>query len=622
MAAFSLLAGGLGAATLTLDYALQYQTLEGLGSSTRTGDSHLKQAANQDYYIQDFGASMFRVFMDYTAMPNAKSPAASINYETDFNLTGAAKWNEIPIELKTRYPDLRLIGTFWSPPAWMKASGATDGGDPATNVLLSQYEDHYAYFLAESIRLFDEHFQAPLYALSIQNELLFDEPYASCIWTPEQYFRVVKKLCQILDQRGVEIILFGPEHMTKDYGRALDFLRPLLADPVTAPYFQVAAAHGYTNGVEGDANPTSASQFWDKAASPNNLRFWMTETSGDPHTWDGALDGVAGAVHNALVYGHASAYTYWLANHESVSHGEELFEAMQPTKKSYAFQHFCKYIRPGAIRVALDPANDSQLNVSAWIHPIDGTMTAVLLNRYSGSRQVDLTVLHETGIDQFTAHRTSSTDNFARLTPLAIDTTGLVSFVMPARSMVTLQGTGGSFPLPEYAIDPEVLWVPAEGGTFPVTVTPSLPGFRWLAESNKVWAKITEGADVTGPGTVQVKVTATIGETPREALLTIANRTVKLTQSPPNLLTTGMTDLGGGWKWGAFGFFYDAWYPYLWVYGLGGWVYVLNTNGTTDGFFVYDYRRAQWGWSGPSMYPIYYLLDGSGQFHRLDQFED
>ncbi|MGE5558496.1 MAG: hypothetical protein ACM3WV_07770, partial [Bacillota bacterium] len=48
---------------------------------------------------------------------------------------------------------------------------------------------------------------------------------------------------------------------------------------------------------------------------------------------------------------------------------------------TYAFKHFSRYIRPGAVRLNCTPDNPNGISVSAFRHTGNNTLTIVLVNK-------------------------------------------------------------------------------------------------------------------------------------------------------------------------------------------------------------------------------------------------
>lgn len=420
---------------VTLDYTETRQHIDGFGSSTRQEDQLMRREADQIYYLETFGASIYRQFMSSFAMPLT----TNVNQITPdrFDEEAFLDSAEIGIELKQRDPRLKLVGSVWSPPGWMKVSGSAVDGDqqPEANILREDREDHFAaYMVAWALKMRDD-YNAPFYALSIQNEPQFNQFYPSCFYSYEQYARVLGKVGVALEEAGLgDIKLFGPEDMTDSWPRARSYLNQIVANEDANRALKIIASHGYLDGVEADNSTTSASNYYNRVVRVFNRPYWMTETSGDPHTWDGAMS-VASRVHNSLVLGQASAFIYWLVNHESPFHGEELFEAGVPQKKAFAFQHFSKPVRPGAYRVELAGDVD-QVDLSAFIHEDDETLVINAINRRSSSVSIDVTLPYDPGASLFQVYRTTDSLDYEQIDAETL-IGGTLATTLPARSITS-----------------------------------------------------------------------------------------------------------------------------------------------------------------------------------------
>jgi hypothetical protein len=62
-----------------------------------------------------------------------------------------------------------------------------------------------------------------------------------------------------------------------------------------------------------------------------------------------------------------------------------------------------------------------------------------------------------------------------------------------------------------------------------------MAGCGWTASSNASWLTIASGAPATGTGTVKYSAPANTTGTPRTATLTIAGKTVTITEAPSSV---------------------------------------------------------------------------------------
>ncbi len=620
-----LLASSLAQAAISIDHSLTYQTIRGIGSSTRTADPAMRTDAFQNHYLNEFGASAFRTWLPYDIIGPTANPA-DIKYE-NFNESAVEASLRIAIDLKTKKPDLYLIGTFWTPPGWMKVSGqsnGTNGSNSSINVLREDREDHFAKFVVEVALMLRDKYGTPLDALCIQNELRFDTFYGSCVYTPEQYTRVFKKVVQAFQAENYEMKFFGPEHMTADDPNNKIYIDPIMADPEIEPYMAFFAAHGYTNGVEGDTDPASATRFWDRLSFPYKREFWMTETSGEPHSWTGALDNLGGKVMNSLVGGRASLFTYWLANHESTLHEEELFDNGVPQKKSYVFQHFCKYIRPGMVRVSATPATNQQLDVATFVDFETDKMVIVLMNRSTTTRNETISLVQDLDFGTFEAYQTTETTNFVKLPDVEPLSSGSLGLTLPAKSITTLVGTVPGIAPFTFEVATTSIVIPAAAAEIEVNVTPSSPTASWTAikRSTSGWASVSAGALSTGETAATLKFQQNRTANNRTAVFEIAGTDVTVTQLAPGLPTiftdSETADFGSGFKYNKLGFLYDLFYPFIYSWHVGDWLYIHHPDASeANGYFLYNFAATAWGWTAKSVYPYYYFFGEEGTTPEL-----
>ena len=109
------------------------------------------------------------------------------------------------------------------------------------------------------------------YALSMQNEPAFSEPYESCVYYAEELNELITLIGPKLQERGLTTRLFGSEHMFWD--------RSAYAILTENPYLYAYAVHGYTNGVDPDYG--TASEWGELKTIAGSNKVWMTETTAE-----------------------------------------------------------------------------------------------------------------------------------------------------------------------------------------------------------------------------------------------------------------------------------------------------------------------------------------------------
>jgi O-glycosyl hydrolase len=422
---------------------------------------------------------------------------------------------------KAELGDFKVIASLWSPAPWLKVSsgnrisGQTDqtmpqdgaawpfiwngnfaGGKLDTSgTPRAQFDDsalggsgptsaltQFARGVAAYARGFQKTYGVKLYALSLQNELNFEEFYSSCTYPSSAgYIAALKAARRELDQyddlRAIRII--GPEDlmgsdadsMWQHGGNAeptqknLQYLQNIAADSDAADAVDFFAIHSYaTDGASSAGTSASSWDWWlhgwsspPSGGLPANIpgvaaygkKSWMTETSGEDEAWlpDGSPTrgafSVALKIHQALTAGQESAWLYWQLTNGGAAGNYALTDAKQRAgaTKYIAAKHFFRYIRPGAVRVNASVSGASGLLASAYVHDAGATLTVVLINEAASDVTASLQPTGApAGIKSFDAYTSSNTQSFAHSTLAASGSATQVS--VPAYGIVTLYGQG------------------------------------------------------------------------------------------------------------------------------------------------------------------------------------
>ena len=357
--------------------------------------------------------------------------------------------------------DFKLFGSHWSPAPWLKlasgnvynAGGANlpvngtpfpfiwlgnfSGGVLDTSgTLRPEFDDsslggtgptsaltQFARCTAAYLRGFQNTYGVPFYAISIQNELDFEEFYNSCFYplTPG-YNAAIKAVRAELDKypdlagikiMGPEDVLGGDAYGMWQYGsggttaaKNLQFLQAVGADTNAAAAESFFCIHGYaSDGVQAVGATPTQWNWWvngwggsPAAGIPANVpgfayygkKSWMTETSGENPAWLNPATGFPGGgawsialrIQQALTAGQESAWAYWQMTDGNPVGTETLTDQATGTNsaKYVAIKHFFRYIRPNSICVNATVSGSTSLTASAFWHVANGTMTVVILN--------------------------------------------------------------------------------------------------------------------------------------------------------------------------------------------------------------------------------------------------
>ena len=107
-----------------------------------------------------------------------------------FNITRDKQNLLLYIKAAMKYrPDLKVWGSPWTPPQWMKTNKVYNNG--GNLVQTSQYETAYALYLAKAVKAYQAE-GINFYMLAFQNEPYAAQPFPSCQWSGAQMRDFVK----------------------------------------------------------------------------------------------------------------------------------------------------------------------------------------------------------------------------------------------------------------------------------------------------------------------------------------------------------------------------------------------------------------------------------------------
>ncbi|UJF31474.1 glycoside hydrolase [Paenibacillus hexagrammi] len=254
-------------------------------------------------------------------------------------------------------------------------------------------------------------------------------------------------------------------------GKYREYIKDMLSDPAFAAKIDnMIGSHSYwsdfASAEQGDRLGYLHDLLWQNLMEVNPAaRYWMTEycilgDGGDVHGSgrdlgiDPALY-MARTIHYDLVKANASAWQWWTAvSKEDYKDGLIYTDYKFPGDKQTIYEskmlwglgNYSKFIRPGAKRVDLQGLADNDptgLMGSAYVNEADNKLTNVYVNYSNEPQSVSIQVTHvPSGYQIFglTPYVTSSTESLAEQPLITPDDQGVFTYIIPARSIVTLSG--------------------------------------------------------------------------------------------------------------------------------------------------------------------------------------
>lgn len=156
---------------------------------------------------------------------------------------GPDRLDVIPVlkEILAINPDIKLMGSPWSPPAWMKDNKDTRGGS-----LLPEFYEAYALYFVKYIQQMAEE-GIIIDAVTVQNEPLHPGNNPSLLMLPEQQAEFIKNhLGPMFEKHGIQtkIIIYDHNADRPDYPISI------LNDPDAKKYIDGSAFHLYGGKIE------------------------------------------------------------------------------------------------------------------------------------------------------------------------------------------------------------------------------------------------------------------------------------------------------------------------------------------------------------------------------------
>jgi glucosylceramidase len=393
-----------GNQTVTVDESITYQPFEGAGASFTDSAAWLMNsagvvsAATRDQAMRDLFDPVNGIGVGFLRNPMGASDLARYNYSyddtccdlNDFSI-GHDLADVVPLtkQAKALNPNIKLMGSPWSAPAWMK-----DNNDFVHRGWLKwEYYPMYAQYFVKYLQAYEAQGLHVDY-VSVQNEPTCcgtdSTGYASMNWNGSGLLEFTKNhLLPAFRNAGITtkvLILDYNWGNYNDLGSVPIADAGLRADPL----FGGIAWHGYGGDV--NLQTTVHNQY-------PSVNAYMTEHSGGTwitnqqredmlnlidytRNWDRswvkwslALD----QEHLPFVGAGCNVCTGLVTVHRNDAvHGQ-----IEKTIEYYTMGHLTKFVKPSAVRIS-SSANGSVPNV-AWKNP-DGSKVLIAYNDTAGSQ--------------------------------------------------------------------------------------------------------------------------------------------------------------------------------------------------------------------------------------------
>ena len=330
------------------------------------------------------------------------------NQPSEFNLN-------IPTAQAAHSLGVTLIASPWSPPPAMKTNNDPVGGelDEAHYDDFAAHLDSFATYMAKN--------DAPIYAISVQNEPDVNVTYESCDYNASQMLKFVKENGQSI---GTKIMAPESAHFDKLLSD------PILNDSAACASLDIVVGHIYGGGLE----PYPLAESMGK-------EIWMTEHLQLGTSWADALS-TANDINDCLRSG-MNAYIWWyiVRFYGPIGDGEiPDYPKGEVTKRGYAMSQFSRFIRPGYWRIESTGNPQDSIFTSAYIDSLSSKVVIVAIN--DSSQALEQTFTFQNGnIEKFTPYVTSQTKNCSQENDILVSNAGF-STSLDAQSVTTFVSSG------------------------------------------------------------------------------------------------------------------------------------------------------------------------------------
>lgn len=395
-----------GGEAVTIDPTQRFQRMHGFGAAMTDASAELFSRLPDDkrraIMAELFGRANGGLGLSFTRLTVGASDFSPAHYSYDDTPGNVAdpELRHFSIEPARKYvlprvrealainPDLKVMISPWSAPAWMKTTRSLIKGK-----LEPQYYDAFAQYLARTVEEFGRE-GVPVSMLTIQNEPDFEPgDYPGMrVDSPDRAIVIGRHVGPVFRDRGLKTEILDYDHNWDNP----EMPTAVLSDPVARQYIAGVAWHCYEGDVPAQSVVHDA--FPDKDS-------WFTECSGGE--WSPKYAEVLGWMTDKLIIGGANNWSrgtlLWNLALDP-AHGphkggcgdcrgvvtiDPQTGAITRNVEYYVLGHASHFVLPGAYRVAATARGDG-VEAAAFLNP-DGSRVAIL-HRQSGEGPVTIAI--------------------------------------------------------------------------------------------------------------------------------------------------------------------------------------------------------------------------------------
>jgi glucosylceramidase len=387
---------------IEVDHRREFQSVVGWGAAMSDAAAYLIQtklsAAQREALLKELFGREPGIGLSFVRIPMGASDFSRSHYsyddrpagETDSTLTHFSidvdRAEKIPA-LKRAIainPQLKLVGSPWSAPGWMKSTGSLIKGS-----MLPQYYGAFAEYFRRWIEAYETE-GLPIFAITLQNEPHFEpDNYPGMRLSPAERAVIIgRSIGPLFSKRGIRAQIWDWDHNWDQPESPL----AVLADSVAQRYVAGVAWHCYAGDISAqtavhDKHPNKDAYFtecsggqWAPVWADNlkwnvstmvigNARGWARGVA----LWNLALDENHGP-HRGGCGDCRGVVTIYSTTGEITRNPEY-----------YALAHASRFVRPGAVRIGSSAPNGFE--TVAFRNADDRSTALIVLNTTTSVRQ-------------------------------------------------------------------------------------------------------------------------------------------------------------------------------------------------------------------------------------------
>jgi glucosylceramidase len=395
-----------GDEAISIDTSRRFQKVHGFGAAMTDASAQLLSGLPEDkrkaIMAELFGRGPNGLGLSFTRLTVGASDFSPEHYSYDDSPGNAPdpELKHFTIDYARRYvlprtrealainPDLKVMISPWSAPAWMKTTKSLIQGQ-----LVPEYYPAFASYLARTVEEFGRE-GVPVSMLTIQNEPDFEpDSYPGMrVNSPDRAVIIGKHVGPTFRARGLKTEILDYDHNWDNP----EMPWVVLSDPVARKYVSGVAWHCYEGDVPAQSQVHDA--FPDKDT-------WFTECSGGE--WQPKFDETLEWMIDKLIIGGANNWSrgtlLWnlaldpkhgphkggCADCRGVITIDPATNAITRNVEYYVLGHASRFVLPGALRVGVTKRGD-EIEAAAFLNR-DGSRVAIL-HRKSGDAPVKIAI--------------------------------------------------------------------------------------------------------------------------------------------------------------------------------------------------------------------------------------